>query len=181
LSGAIGHRLQPHAGRQLCFHLRNRFQQAVDDGDGVFILRFLDAEQERALAVVQRQRVDFLGTVYDPGELLHAHRGPVFARHDDPAKILRPLHAGFDLHHALLLARADRTDRQVLVFIAHGGGHLPGRDAKSFQCLGIEVDVDFALGAAHHGHRPHAAHVFQALSECLVGPVGQLDGRNRSG
>jgi hypothetical protein len=38
----------------------------------------------------------------------------------------------------------------------------------------LQVDVDLALGAADQVDRADAAHVFQALLQHLVGPVGQL-------
>jgi len=50
------------------------FDQAIDHGDGVLVLRLLHVEQQRALAVVERQVLDFLGAVADAGQLLQPHR-----------------------------------------------------------------------------------------------------------
>ena len=58
---------------------------------------------------------------------------------------------------------------------AHCLRHLLGRDAKGFQCLRVQVNVDFALGGAHQVHRAHAAHVLQAFFERLFGPAAQFD------
>jgi hypothetical protein len=167
---------QADTGRQLGLDLIDGLHQAVDDLDGVLVLRFLHREQQRALAVVQRQGIDFLRAVGDAGHLVHAHGGGSLAGHDDLAEILGALHARVDLDHAFLRQRADRADRQVLVLVAHGRHHLVGRDAQRFHRGRVEVDVDLALGAAHQRDGADAAHVLEPLLEHLVGPVGQLDG-----
>ena len=99
-----------------------------------------------------------------------------FARDDDLAKVFWALHTCLNLDHAFLLGGANRTHWQVLVFIAHGGHHLVWRDAKGLQRLWVQVNVDFALGAAYHRDRAHTAHVLQALFISLLGPICQFNG-----
>ena len=79
--------------------------------NGVFILRFLHLQHQRALAVVQRQAVDFLRTVGNAGHLANRDGDIVFARHDQLAKVLGPLHAGVDFDHAFGCQRANAANR----------------------------------------------------------------------
>ena len=110
------------------------------------------------------------------GQLAQRDGGAVFAGDDDAAEVFGPLHTCVDLHHTFLLRRADGAQRQLLVLVAHGIGHLVGSDAIGFERLRVQVGVDFAACTAHQADGAHAAHVFQTLFQHLVGPVGQLDG-----
>ena len=132
LPRTIGDLLQSHARWQLLLHVSQRFLQTIDHADGVLILRLLHREQQGALSVVECQVFCFLCTVHYTGKLTHINRSTIFAGDDHLAKVLRALHARFNLHHALLFARADGAHRQVLVFIANGRYHLIRRDAKGF-------------------------------------------------
>ena len=137
---------------------------------------FLHRQQQRALAVVQGQTVDFFGAVADAGDLIDGNRRAAFARHDDAAEVFRAFHAGVDFDGAFLRQRANRAQRQVLIFAAHGGHHLVGADAQRLHRLWVQVNVDFALGAADERDGTGAAHVFEAFFQHLIGPIGQLDG-----
>jgi hypothetical protein len=119
---AVGDELQPRAGRQQRLDVLDGLVQSVDHGNGVFVLGFLHRQQQRALAVVKRQAVDFLRAVGDARDLVDGDgrrraAGRAFARHDDLAEVFGPLHARVDLDDALLLQRADGAHRQVLVFV----------------------------------------------------------------
>ena len=46
----------------------------------------------------------------------------------------------------------------------------------SEMCIRDRVDIDLALGGAHEVDSAHAADVFQAFFENLLGPSGQLHG-----
>ena len=187
-SRAIGDQLQSRAWRQQRLQLSEGFVQPVNHAEGVFILRFLHRQQQRALAVVKRQTLQLLRSVSDSSHLVYRDRcatcvaagrtprGLRFARHNDLAEVFRPFHAGVYFDDAFLRQRADGADRQILVLAAHRIDHLVGRDTVRLHGLRIEVDVDFAAGSPHQRHRARAANVFQALSEYLIGPVGQLDG-----
>jgi len=61
-----------------------------------------------------------------------------------------------------------------MVFIAHRGHHLVGGHAQCFHGRRLQVEVDFASGAAHQRDRAHATHILQPLFEHLLGPVGDL-------
>ena len=170
--------LKLDTGRKLLLNLRNSFLQAINHLDGVFVLGFLNREQQGARAVVKRQILRFLRAIGDAGELADRDRRARFARHDDLGKILRALHTRLNLHHALLSQRAHRAHRQILIFAADRAGHLFAADAISLQRLGIEIDIDFAFGGTHQSHRAYTAHVFQAFFQILVSPVGQFDRRH---
>ena len=114
-------------------------------------------------------------TIIDPRHLLQAHDAARFTRNDDLAEIFRAFHATLHLHHAVLLDGAHRAHRQVLVFIRHRTHHLVGADAQRLHGLRVQINIEFAFGAAHHHHRADTAHVFQAFFQHLVGPVGHLD------
>lgn len=126
---------------------RQGFLQVVHHGDGVFILRFLHIEQQGALSVVECQAINFLRTVRHPSHLVNPDRRTVLARHNDLAEIFGALHAGVNLDDALLLIGVDGAHWHLLIFITHGRCHLLGRNTKCLQCLRVEVDIDFALGA----------------------------------
>ena len=111
-------------------HFGQRLLQAVDHGDGVLVLGLLHREQQRPLAVEERQALNFLRAVDHARELPNPHGRAVLARNDNPAKIFRPFEPGFYLDDPLLLARPYRTQRQFLVLAAHRSHHLVGRDAK---------------------------------------------------
>ena len=83
---AIGSSRRP--GGSCLLHLGDGRLQAVDHGDGVFVLRLLHRQQQRALAVVQRQAVDLLRAVDDAGQLVQPHRRAVAPRDDDLAEVL---------------------------------------------------------------------------------------------
>jgi hypothetical protein len=136
-------------------------------------LGFLHIQQQRALAVAKSQAVNFLRAVLHIGHLVKRDGHTAPARHDQTAKVFRALETRLNFDRALLRQRAQGAHGQVLVFAAHRVGHLLGAHAQRFHGLGQEVDVDFALGAAHQGDRAHAACVFQAFFQHLVGPVGQ--------
>ena len=66
-------------------------------------------------------------------------------------------------------------------FTAHRCDNLLRADSIGFECLRIQVEIDLALGAAHHRDRPHTPHIFQASLEGLVGPIGELHRTHRRG
>jgi len=51
---------------------------------------------------------------------------------------------------------------------------LINTDCQGFHLARLDVDVDLALDAADQGDRTHAAHIFQALLDHLIGNRGQL-------
>ena len=100
---AVGDGFKPQTRRQLGLQFGHGLDQAIDHLDGVFVLRLLHRHQERALAVVERQVFQLLRAVLHCGHLRQANGAAIFARHDDAAKVLGPLHARADLHHAFSL------------------------------------------------------------------------------
>ena len=79
-------------------------------------------------------------------------------------KSSRRLQPRLDLHHALLLARAQRAGGQFLVLAAHARPSPGRRRCRSASiAAGLQVDVDLALDAADQRHRADAAHVLQPL------------------
>ncbi|OIQ69988.1 hypothetical protein GALL_484040 [mine drainage metagenome] len=156
-------------------HFGQCFVECINHSDGVFILRLLHAQQQCALAVVERQAVNFLGPVGHPGDLLDPHRRAIFTADDDAATVFGALHPCRNLDRAVAVNGADRAGRIVLVFIAHGAYDLIGGDAKGLHRLRVEVDVDLAQAGTHQGHRADPAHILQPLLEGLFGPVGEFN------
>lgn len=72
-------------------------------------------QHQRALAVVQRQALQFLRAILNARQLAQAHRGAIALSNHNVGELLRAGNACIDLHHAFLLQRADGTYRQVLV------------------------------------------------------------------
>ena len=116
--------------------------------------------------------------ISNAGDLVYRNRDIVFTRHDQLAKVFRPLHACVDFYHTLLCQRADAANWQVLVFAFNGIDHLLSGDPKGLERLRVQVNIDLTLGAAHNRDRTCAAHVFQALFQYLIRPVRQLCGRH---
>ena len=120
--------------------------QAVDHVDGVLALRLL-----------HRPAAPCAGRCRAPGSRAPAGRRPrrppatagparrCLRAHDDLRKSSGRFEARVDLHHALVLARADRAGRQLLVLAAHGGHDLLDADAQRLHRRRAQVDVDLAL------------------------------------
>ena len=72
---------------------------------------------------------------------------------------------------------SDGTHGQVLILVFDGIGHLVGCDAQRLHGGRLQVKVDFTFGATHQRDRTDATHVLQSLLEHLLGPVGDLHGR----
>ena len=70
---------------------------------------------------------------------------------DTPYAALAARFARLDLDDPFLLLRADRTQRHVLVLAANCRHDLVGRQAVGLEGARDQVQVEFALGAAHHG------------------------------
>ena len=134
---------------QLRFHLGHGFVEAINHVNRVFVLSFLHGHQQRALAVVKRQTFNFLRAVIHRGHLVQANWRGVFTRHDDLAKVFRAQHATLDLNHTVLLQRAQAAYGQVLGFGFDRVHHLIGADAERLHGLWVQVQIDFAFGAAH--------------------------------
>ena len=176
---AVSNQFQAHTGRQLGGEFSNRLVQPIDHADGVFILRFLHTQQQRALTVVERQTAYFLRAILDKGDLVQRDGSACLASHNDFSEVFRTLDAGIDFDHALLRQRANCAQRQVLVFIAHRSGNLVSADTQRFHGLWVQINIDFSPGAACQGHSTRAAHIFQALFQNLVSPVGEGNRRHR--
>ena len=150
-------------------------------------MRFLHRQQQCALAVVQRQAVDFLSAVADTRDLVERDRGagirsaigPHFSCNDDVAEVLGALDTGIDFYNTLLCQRADGTNRQILVFTAHGIDNLLGRYTERLHCLRVQIQIDLPAGAADQRHCTCTAHVFKALFQNLIRPIRQLYRRHR--
>ncbi len=151
-----------------------RRHQSVGHVDRVLPLRFQHIERQRALAVVQRQRLLFFLAIDHRRDLRQQHRLIAAPGDDDAAEILRILDAALDLHEFLIRQRADRAARQFLILVAHRVDHLIDTDAERFHLVGFYIDLDLALDAANQGHGTDAAHVFQAFLDDLIGNRGQF-------
>ena len=98
----------------------------------VFSPWLFSTDSSGALAVVERQLSISCGPS-TTSATRHSLMAAVAARDDDVPEILRPFQPRVDLHHALLLGRADRAHRQFLVLALHRGDDLVDADAEGFQ------------------------------------------------
>ena len=175
MTGPVRHRLKSNVGGYLFAKFLKGFVKAIDHFNGVGVLRFLDGEQQGALAVVHRHVFNFLSAVFDSCHLRQANRCAAFAGHNDVAKIFRAFNARLNLNDTLLGGRAQRAYRLVLIFIPHCRGNLLCADTQSLHGIWAQVNVDLSAATANHIDSANAANIFKAFFQKLLRVIGQFD------
>ncbi len=67
--------------------------------------------------------------------------------------------------------------RQLEILLPQRGRHLGERDVERTHRVGIEDDLDLAVGAADQLDLSDAAHALEPLLDLLVGDLGQIPQR----
>jgi hypothetical protein len=172
----VAHHDQLHVGRQLAGELGHRAAHAVGDRDGVLVGGLDDVQRDGPLAVDEGRVVLLLFAIDHPRDLRQVDRLAAAACDHDALEIGRGLQARADLHDLLAIAADQRAGGQLLVVAPQRRQHLVHTDLQRLHLGRLQVDLDLALDPAHQRDAAHAADVFEAALDDLVGEGGELAG-----
>ena len=142
--------------------------------DDVGVLRLLDVNRDRRLAVHARKRRLFLFAVDDLGDLRQIDRAAALLGDDDPAELCRILDLPLDAHDRIALSARNAAGRHVLIGIANRIDDLIDAQAQRRQRIRLDLYEDLSRHPAVDVDPRDARQVFQRLDDRLIGERREL-------
>jgi hypothetical protein len=149
----------------------------VGDRDAVLARLLLHDQRDRALPVQERRAAELLLAVDDLGDVFQAHHVAGAIGDRDRLEVLRLGDLAHRADRQFLRTLRNAARRQLDILLPQRRRHLGQRDVERPHRVGIEDDLDLAVGAADQLNLSDAAHALEPLLDLLVGDPGQVTER----